>query len=244
MKKPIFSIIAPAIRRNLYEKVYRSLNKNNHISFEIVFVGFSLPKEEMPINFRYIYTKVNPNQCMEIAARESIGEYLIPITDDYLFSPNFLDKMYFYISKLYMDKVLVGNRYQMNGIFYDNLRASYERKIKNSPILLGDGAAFKRDVWMELGGLDRRFEGAFRIPDMNLRFYEYGYAPFIAPDIWINEIRDKNIKSDLWKRSGPKCKQLCNKFWIKDSIFSEKRLTFVKPFDDKDILIKDQYIPF
>ena len=239
MGKIKFSIIAPAIRRNYYKTFYNSLNKDNNISFEIIFVGFSPPKKKMPSNFKYIYTKVNPAQCWEIAAREAEGEYLILATDDCLFSPKFLNRIDFYINRLWMERSLIGGRYQTNGIFYDNILI-YSRKIKNSPLLLSF-AVYKKEVWNKIGGIDRRFSGAFCNADIMLRFYEIGYVPFIAPDLWVNEIRNDSIKSSLWKRTGKQGRKMSDSFWIKDNLIVKKRLKPVISFNDKDILIKDQY---
>ena len=85
MSKPVFSLIAPAIRSDFYKRVYDSVSKGNKIPFEIIFVGNNKPKIKMPDNFHYIYSNVKPAQCLEIAARNAQGEYLIPLADDEVF---------------------------------------------------------------------------------------------------------------------------------------------------------------
>ena len=214
-----FSIIAPAIRENLYKRFYDSLagsrgvRDRSQTSFEIIFVGFSPPKEQMSSNFGYIYTKVNAVQCWEIAAREAQGEYLILAVDDCLFSRRFLDRIYYYLNRLYMENTLIGTRYQTNGVFYDKI-LTYSGRIQNAPVLPST-CAFKREVWTELGGLDRRFPGAFCNADMILRFYERGYNLFIAPDCWLNEIRNNEVQSSWWKKTGKRGQMICNTFGLR-----------------------------
>ena len=163
----------------------------------------------------------------------------MPMTDDLLFSENFLNRVNFYLSKLYMEKVLVGNRYQTNGIFYDKIM-TYQRKISNSPII-ASMPSFKREIWNKIGGIDRRFLWAFYDKDIILRFYELGYTPFISPDSWVNEIRDRTIRSFLCKKTERLGNKLNSKFWEKDGLVVKKRLEPVISFDNKDILITDQF---
>jgi len=236
----VFSVTASAVRSNLYKNFYESISTKNKVSFEMIFVGNNPPAEEMPSNFKYIYTKVNPVQCYEIAARNAVGKFLVPVTDDLLLSDEFLDRMYFYLSKLHMDGVLVGNRYQTNGVFYDNV-LTLERKYLNSPVI-PIVSAFNREVWMKLGGADRRFSYSFFDVDMVLRFYEIGYKPFVIPDNWVNEIIDDTINSSLCKKTYARGRMLTNKFWVKDRIVLKNRLEPVMSFLDKNILIEDQFL--
>jgi hypothetical protein len=233
-----FSVIASAVRSNLYKKCYDNINENNNTSFEMIFVGNKKPIEKMPNNFQYIYTEVAPVQCFEIAARCSIGEYLIISTDDTLFSPNYLDKINHYLSKLHMEKALVGGRYQTNGIFYDNI-LTFDRKCSNSPVL-PFLSAYKRSVFEELGGFDRRFPYAKFDMDLALRFYEYGYHPFVAPDAWGNEIRNKDICSSLCAPTDRLGLKLCWRFWNDGYKILKNRKLPVESFEDKDILTVDQ----
>jgi len=237
-----FSLIAPAIRHNLYLKCYESLDKENSVSFEMIFVGNSPPECKMPINFQYIYTNVGPVQCIEIAARSASGEYLISMADDLTFSEGFLNWISFYASKLHMEKVLVGSRYQINGVFQDK-SLTFREKCINSPVVPFI-PAFKREVWEELGGIDKRFSFAFYDLDMMLRFYEIGYSPFVVPDAWANEIWEKNMKDGLCKRTNWSAAKLLRQFWVEEYqgkwLVVKKRKETVESFGDEDILTINQ----
>jgi hypothetical protein len=138
-----------------------------------------------------------------------------------------------------MENTLIGTRYQTNGVFYDKI-LTYSGRIQNAPVLPST-CAFKREVWTELGGLDRRFPGAFCNADMILRFYERGYNLFIAPDCWLNEIRNNEVQSSWWKKTGKRGQMICNTFWVKDGLVVRKRLKPVLSFDDENILTVDQF---
>ena len=86
MTAPYFSFIAHA--RESYMACYSSLAGTAHIAFEVVFVGPNPPVEGMPDNFRFIQSNAKPAQCLEIAARNARGKYLIPGWDDMDFSDN------------------------------------------------------------------------------------------------------------------------------------------------------------
>ena len=104
MEKPFFSIAFSAIRNNLYKRTYDSLSKDCNVPFEIVYAGYSPPTEKMPDNFRYIYTTVKPAQCVEIAARNSSGEFIILASDDISFSDGFLNKAHNWCNRIDSDK--------------------------------------------------------------------------------------------------------------------------------------------
>ncbi len=92
----------------------------------------------------------------------------MPMTDDLLFSKKFLNKVNYYLSKLHMEKVLVGNRYQTNGVFYDNILV-YNKNIFNSPIIAAM-PAFKREIWNRRGGIDNRYLWSFYDKVIRLSF--------------------------------------------------------------------------
>lgn len=233
-----YSFVAAAIRSENYRRLYDSINDTN-IPFEIVLVGHEPPKEIMPVNFRYIYTEIrNTVQCLEISSRAAVGEYLLNTGDDYIYSDGFLDRIDYYERKLYMDKVLIQGRYQMSGTFIDG-DLTFDVHFPKSPVV-GSPSVFKREIWKELGGLDRRFKGAMCDVDMTMRFYEAGYSPFITPDCWGNELKG-DIAGDLWERTGIDGKIFCNSLWMKNGEVVTERQSSVVSFEDKDILIHDQF---
>ena len=73
--------------------------------FEVVFCGPNIPNFELPRNFKFIYSTVKPAQCLEIALRQFLGEYVIHINDDFLFSEKALDILYDRTKKSFEKKI-------------------------------------------------------------------------------------------------------------------------------------------
>jgi hypothetical protein len=197
----------------------------------------------MPDNFRYIFTEVeNISQCVEIAARHAEGEYLIHTTDDVTFSENFVDKLDAYTYRLDMNRIFIGFRYKINSVFRDD-HFCYNPSVQNSP-LMGVQALLKKEVWHNIGGLDRRFV-IFADMDMRYRLLEQGYSIFITPDCWINEEKElaedgHTVERTMYFKEHHRGEYLLNKFWFKDGMFSGKRLFPVLSFDNEDILLRNQ----
>jgi hypothetical protein len=239
-----YSIIAPAIRSYWYRRFYDNINNGNPSPFEIIFVG-DAPAcgETLPENFKYIFTEVtNWTQCMEIAARNATGEYLLMAADDMIFSPGFMSRLEYYLPRFDMDKTFITFRYRQNDKGCDEALI-FAKDVRNAPVI-GVGGLFKREVWNSTGGLDRRFPGALAEIDMIYRFYGKGYSLFIPPDIWINEevSRENQLyHHTMFGRTGIFGMKMLKKLWFKDNLFSKTRLDDVWMFEDPTILTEDQF---
>lgn len=239
MEKPFFSVAFSAIRSNFYEEFYISLAKGSSIPFEIIFVGNKPPLKTMPDNFRYICTDVQPSQCIEIAVRNSTGEFVLPFSDDMLFSDNFLNNLYNWCNRLDTNKVLIGFRYLFEGKLLNDV-FQFDPDIPFSPIV-SLAPCFKRNVWEQLGGIDRRYYGSFGDFDIQMRMYEIGMNIFITPNCIIEERPPLKGEKKLFSRCGKYSRDFLRSCWVKsDGSFSYTRLLPVESFDDNDILIKNQ----
>lgn len=248
-EKPIISLVSAAIRDYRYKPYYDSVSVNNEVSFEVIFVGPNPPKEKMPDNFRYIETSVKPGQCYEIGAREAKGEYIHTPGDDFTFSLDYLNNAYKYISMLDKDKVLVSCRCRhvngksdINRVHTDH-GFVLDAIAENAPFN-AIAPFFRRDLWYKLGGLDRRFYGSFNDVDLQHRFYEVGFRPFLAPECIVEENTFYQVEKrseSLLVRCCEDAGKLLRSLWFnKDGSFSKTRLSPVQSFISKDILTKDQ----
>jgi len=243
MSNPVFSVCFSAIRSNLYKSFYDSLSAVHGTCppFEVIFVGDQPPTEPMPDNFKYIYSKVKPAQCTEIAVRHAVGDYILPFSDDETFSHNFLNRLHNYVIRLDTSKVFITFRYSYQGKINDE-QLVFDPDILTSTVL-GVAGCFRRDIWNELGGLDNRWIACYSDMDMQMRFFEYGMTPFIAPDCIIGELPQVNPKGNakLYYRCGNSGRELWKKLWVDENgMPSKKRLLPVQPFNDNDILTKTQ----
>ena len=250
MEKPYFSIASASRRPQYYPHVYETISKNNHIPFEVVFVGPNPPTQKMPDNFRHIVSHATPCQCQEIAIRNATGEYVMDIGDDHKFSDGYLNKFHDYIQRL-GDKVLISNRIFMervnkfgdDGLMFDgDLPTGF---------VIGSAGAYRRDIWMKLGGLDRRFHSTLCDIDMQMRFYEYGMQPFVTPDCWLSDLEKRAgvFKEEGWKSpKHPNCsltykhyaagRALLNSLWVtKDGKMSKTRLAPLEPFTEEELRV-------
>jgi hypothetical protein len=233
-----FSFVGCAIRSELYYGLCESIAKSNsnlNSSYEIIFAGSAPPIQKMPNNFKYIVTQTHPAWATEVAVRHAKGEYLIVISDDAIFSDGYLGILDHYISKIGMEKCVVGGRF----------RYANHKECNDSCLTIDDkhakapvhpmGGAYKRDVWNELGGVDNRFFGSYYDLDMGMRFYEKGFVPFVMPDAYYSENRHTTIPSCLWKKTGKAARETMNKLWVKNGEYSLKRLSPVQSITDEYI---------
>lgn len=253
MEKPIISLVCAAIRDYRYKAYYDSASFGNKVPFEVVFVGNKPPKEKMPDNFRYIETDVRPTQCYEIAIRNAHGQYANFIPDDFIFPLNYLNNLYKYTVILDMNKVLLsvrcchpnGRKRNRENIDHGMVFDSFA---KNSPFC-GLDPLFRKDIWIKLGGFDRRFLGDWAMMDMQQRFYEYGMNPFVIPECILGEkaffSKDEknNDKPSLCQLSYEHdMAGLMRELWFeKDGMVSKNRRSSVRSFIDEDILTKNQF---
>jgi len=234
-EKPYFSLFGPAIRPHFYEDAYNSVAANTDIPFEMVFVGYEPPTKTMPDNFRYIYSEACPAECWDMAARESKADLLISTADDLRYSKNFLNRAYHYTTVLDLNKTLIAFRYFIQwGVSYQGVSVDggmfYDQGVPLSTVL-GASGIFRKDLWVKLGGLDKRFSGSFADIDLTLRFYnELRMSIFIPPDCSLIELDlpPAVMGSNLLHRSNPR--PLLDSLWVRDGKFSTKRLLPVESF--------------
>ena len=236
MNGPIISVIGTAIKTQYWLEFHSILSDGNDIPFEIVFVGNVRPSFSLPENFIYIYSEAEPMQCMEIACRNSKGEYVMITADDLLLPPMMLNTMYSFVRRMLNDKTVVMARFAdtIDGSPCDQLSV-FDTRNPDSPIV-GVNTIIKRSVWQALGGLDRRFLGINGGVDIQMRVYEAGGHPFIVPNCLTREKPHSDVRL-IDKYVDPDFKTLYS-FWVlPDGSTSRKRLDSVQPYLDHEIPI-------
>ncbi|OHB79355.1 MAG: hypothetical protein A2Z25_15830 [Planctomycetes bacterium RBG_16_55_9] len=250
------SLFGPAIYTENWMGFYESLT-SNEVPFEIVFVGHRAPEFTLPDNFHFIYSEVKPAQCAEIASRYAVGDYVLAIADDVVFSEHALDKMYKMHRSFDCDKIMISCRYILNKKDVTDEAAYYWWGEKKSPRMPVAGI-LKRSMWKQLGGIDRRFVALCWHLDIAMRFYEIGGAVGLCEDAWIEEIEStRRLYADV---GAPVDRPLLDWFWVRHTeppegaafsscihykskekgVISRTRLSPVVPFDDQYILTRSQ----
>lgn len=240
MTKPIISLIAPSIRPQFWMEFYNSLLSND-TSFEIIFVGHIKPDFELPDNFKYVYSKVKPVQCVEAASRRAQGEYLIVASDDYELSPHALDKLYDLHKRTNDEKVLVSCRYSQDGQDPDsnNYELHYpigEQCAVNTPMC----ALWPTELYRELGGADIAFTSVYWNVDLTLRFYQTGGKMIYVEDAVVSEYNHKHVPHRIHHEKWAGLdKAFLDFLWIRDNQIIERTLPF-EGFKDTNILLNSQ----
>ena len=217
------------------------MSSGNDIPFEIIFVGYSPPEEEMPSNFQYIFSKVKPSQCIEIALRKAVGDFIVFAVDDETFSDDYLNILESHVSKYKNDPIFFGSRYKYGGRIIDRI-LKFDLSDKTSP-KLGLAACVKRNLLIDSGGIDKRFISGACDMDVQMRMYEMGNELMIIPELFIDE---DIVGSDgypfrrSFSLSGKYDLPLAYSLWKINGQMSNKRLSSVQSFLDKDILIISQ----
>ena len=79
-------------RPQFWGSLHHTLSQND-VDFNLCFAGPYPPVEPLPGNVKYIQTNVKPAQCYFIAANNTTGDYIMPVSDDIILSPGCLDEM-------------------------------------------------------------------------------------------------------------------------------------------------------
>ena len=244
MDSPVISIIMPAIRVERWRKMYFNLISMNKVPFEIICVGYNRPKFKLYPNFRFIYSKVKPAQCMEIAAREAKGELLLTYGDDFMSSPGFLPILYEQSLDVDMDNNLIKIKEYLD----DFSEMPLERKFKAMFKALKEGEKqdigklmlIKRSVWMNLGGLDKIFHGSLYDVDLRNRFIIQGGNILFNNDVIVLE--KKELGKGLWfSETGKSDLRILRKLWPPFGEGKNRSLP-LELYDDKDILTVSQTV--
>jgi len=265
--KPVLSLYGSAAFPKKWMELYESLTKNNDISFEIVFSGPRSPKFALPDNFKFIGSKVKPAQCCEIAARNSVGEFLVgSMSDDVELTPHALDKLYEKYT-IYNDTNVITSTLQakldragdMHPVDDEYYRYWWDKPDSPPmPIL----SLMARSKYEELGGIDSRFIALCGDRDVIMRFYAQGGRVEYCEDVFLAEkpFASKKLKKQrLTKLFGMKYDmKMLDSLWVTDRFevteeymkenrmmacigrISEKRLDTFIPFNNKDIQIRSQ----
>lgn len=186
--KPVVSLFGSGIRAEKWDRLCDSL-KSNEIDYEIIIAGSVQPICRLPGNFHFIYTKVKPSQCAEIAVRYSTGDFVLNIADDEIFSEGFIDNMVYEYENKCTESDMISCKFQRHGLAYDEQNYKYWPHVENSPKMPLNSMMLKK-LWDKIGGIDRRFVALFWDLDVALRVLENGGKIIFSENAWCEEMFD------------------------------------------------------
>lgn len=231
--KPKISIFGSAHRPEKWMSLYNSIG-NNDINFDIIFVGPNEPNFKLPDNFRFIKSNVKPVQCLEIAARNTMADLIINISDDMEFrTEKPIDKLYSAYKFYDNDKLILSCRYMEHGNDMSPRAHSYAIGNPESPIVPVSGL-ISRKLYMDIGGIDRNFLVAYWDLDIAMRVYAIG-GKVILSNVYIDE---PSGAGGLYNNENDR--PFLDSVWTTEGKIHYNRTRPVESFSDLNILEESQ----
>jgi len=226
-----------SIRPYRWMDMHEMLSKTN-LNFEMVIVGPIEPNFALPKEIKYYKSNVKPQQCMHTSAMLSTGETLLQVVDDTVYEDDAIEMMFNEV--MIGEKVTATCRYYQNDIDYSNVQ-NIDGHISNTLPTLPVCGLYKRSVYHEVGGIDRRFYGVMGELDLYMRIRMAGYKTVV-----INYRCNESTKYQSEEKTS-----LCNKYWHTDRPIFQKLWTnnnifwcirndVVRSYEDKDLLTVEQ----
>lgn len=244
------SIIGPSHRTWLWKSFFDSIVTN--MDFEVIFVTDVEPKlEDIPLGgllgtgrfqiheFKWIYSKVKPAQCFEIAYRASTGTHIIWTGDDFTYGPYCLDHLYAMHKSFYDYKVMIACN-----VYQDGHSARHEHVVPwdNNIRLTTTGLISKKAIEEAGGWGDTNFICGHHDVDLMMRIYSMGGRLFECPTAMAYEPHNQFHQQEArftttWKEELDYFTEL----WKNpDGTTRKDRKYPLAPYTDENILIKNQ----
>jgi len=211
----------------------------NTIEYEVIMVGPN--SGEVPPKFKHILTNVKPAQCYEIGFRNANGELITWSADDANYSPQALDNAYKFWKSFNNEKIIIAFRTVEDGIDVTDVHRFFQNNL-GTPRMAPFGL-MSRELFMHIGGYDRRFIGGQSENDIVMRVLEIGgtveicqnaavivdhmgaHPPEIGSAIKESYIHDRNV---------------LEKLWVNGNNIVKNRISSVEKFSDDNILLETQ----
>ena len=235
-KKPLLSIFASAYRTDNWMSIYNNFGKPSLVDLEFIFVGPNIPNYDLPKNFHFIQSHVKPIQCLEIAARNATGDFIMQAADDCLFTSNHpIDELYKTFLRNKSEKIIVSCLQAWDGKL---LPLDTQRLINGdhrSPLVPLYGL-MKRSLYNKLGGMDKNFIAVMGDLDIAMRLYSIG-GKVVMSKVPINEDRRAaslggSLCVDYFKIDMVYLQSL----WVKNGKTVLERSSRFEPFDNINLL--------
>ncbi len=226
-------IAISTIRSELWEDLALNLATNN-VDYEIIFVG-PLKNVSLPKNCRFIYSDACVAKCFNIGIMACDSEYIFACSDDARFTPeSALDCL--------VEDIKNSPPISIVSPFYTKKEGKpappqtfmpFNKKKTWDP-LMPVGLLMSKQLYVDLGGIDRRFKNVFWDLDLAMRVYKKGGEVYINRSVTIFEAVPGNLTT-----VSRKDEQLIRGLWCKGRRISgwtirEKRRDKVQSFGGND----------
>jgi len=213
---PLISVFCQAIYTDYWQETYDTLSKSK-VDFEIVYAGHVAPSYILPSNFKFIFTHSAPAASAHIAFSQTSGKYVIFSPDDLVYENDFLHEMLHTMQSHDDTKTIVSCYYgESEKIYLRAIEKGNARYIEVPPHGFGALpiiAMMNRNLFMDLGGIDKRFLlGRFDL-DIAMRLFSAG-GNVVGSPTWVYERPRCHGVTRLKRRKGnANDKKLFNYLW-------------------------------
>ena len=246
------SVFGSWARPRVWSRVFDNLAQNT-INYEIVVAGPVLPSFALPLNVTFIHCDPDPGPavCAQLASKRCRGETMLVFNDDYVLSPYALDYAYDAYVRARDYKCMI-HLIPGTGPLDNRIASVLDQIVIPGSEHRWGFALWSRQVFLELGGFDRRCSVGAYEADFMLRVYSQGGRYVYASEAYILE--DTSVAQGVyaWNRDG--CEEtnaVVYARWMSNGIrhggyVLRKPRTSFEPIDDavnvcvRDILVGGQ----
>lgn len=230
---PNISAYFTSIRPYRWMRIHEMLVKSG-LTFEIVIVGPTEPKFELPKEFRFFQSNVKALQCAHAAAHFSIGETLLQIADDVDYQDGGIRAMF---DAVMARKVAATCSYYQNNVCFVPFQNIAGKKNGTLPMLPVCGM-YKRHIYEDLGGIDKRFTGVMGELDLYQRIELAGYkTEFVKFRCDESTSYQDKEKTSLCKKCWHTDRPIFVQLWSTNGTLCTRRNDVVRPYENNDTLL-------
>jgi hypothetical protein len=232
----------------LWGRLCDSLSRNS-VDWNLCIAGPYSPTELLPGNVKHIQTNVKPAQCSFIAEQNTIGDYVINVVDDIVFSPGSLDNLIKMVdnkktiasSKVFGFKIMDHyNLLDPRGYPADDPRSlSKDKNIRAKNIILNfplpTGAMMYRETFDSIG-IDKSFIALYWDFDIFFELLSRGGKIVLSETSTVSLAYSKGNPKSFMSRLRCDNLLLIN-MWLDGERFRNQRMKPINPLTyDADIL--------
>lgn len=239
MQGPVLSIICVSVRPHFLLSLFESLSHNKY-PFELVVVGCEAPKT-LPIIQNIVSEECHAKRCA-MGVDAANGKYIFFTSDDFTFDPGSIDNLQdFFINVVDKRKALVtGIDYTVSqtatGFEYEDV--TYKHFLYGTGPLIVTTVGIRKEYFLELGGIDKRFTGCEWEKDFCLRAYADGAFPAVCYNtkMYGHHYRHLQKSGKTLKVTHPAGVGVMRDLWYEGETLLKERRHPVAPYTREDLI--------
>jgi hypothetical protein len=215
--------------------------KSNKCEYEVILVG-DIDDAGLPECVRVIKTKVKPAQCWEIGMRAANGRLVCYTADDTTYSEGALDSMVALFDAAKDENIMAGFTTVEDGVD-TTMNHRFWQPDNSSPLCSPVGVMTKK-LWLELGGICKKFVGGQWENDISMRVRANGGNIIINTKAicYLDHVKKHTepIPESTMVLGYLQGRSILEPLWMRGHHWTLERSSPVERFEDEGILEKSQ----